>query len=447
MRNLAILMTTAAALAACGDGSGSSAIGSASSTAPVATPTPSATTTPTPTATAASSFVTPTTTKTYQAQAAVQAYGYTYNEGLSYKKDKIVDATGAPVLDSLGFPTYKLNTASRTLTGTGQGSQLYSANASTVRNPGVTVSYDPRNAQFTLNISQNGLSDAITFQDPAHRTDFHGLSTPQAGVPNLEIPGATDWRTKGVQYLQVDSGSSASVSDTSTFFYELPGTTTKYVTYAGFVRNHVEKPTEVIVADLTTSQTTIASSVIRYERAAFVYGEQSATAAIPKTGTASYSGNMIASMVNNPSFDTNPGAATYFQWLSGTANVGVDFATGAVTTTLSGTTLAPLLDRSPLLTPTAGVAAQASFVGAGAAFTASASGKVDLVTSGGFTGTFSNAQFVDAGKTTKVDIVGSTLDGAFYGPQADEVGASFRIVGGIPDQRVDIVGSFTGRKP
>ena len=43
-------------------------------------------------------------------------------------------------------------------------------------------------------------------------------------------------------------------------------------------------------------------------------------------------------------------------------------------------------------------------------------------------------------------IAGSSLDGAFYGPKADEVGASFRIVGGVPDQRVDVIGSFTGAK-
>ena len=40
----------------------------------------------------------------------------------------------------------------------------------------------------------------------------------------------------------------------------------------------------------------------------------------------------------------------------------------------------------------------------------------------------------------------SSIDGSFYGPNAVEVGGSFRIVGGVPDQRVDILGAFTGAK-
>jgi hypothetical protein len=441
MRNLAILLT-ATSLAACGGG-GAQSVSSTAAAAATGTSTPAATPTP------ASTFIAPTVTKTYQSQAAVQSFNYDYNETLNYTKDPVLNSTGQPVLDGLGNPTYAVNVNTRRLVGTSQTNQLYTANASTVRSPGVTVTYDPRNAQFTLVINQNGLSDNITFQDPAHRTDFRGATRPQIGVPNLEIPGATDWRTRGVQYLEVSTGSTATVYDVSTFFYELPGTSTQYVTYAGFVRNHFEDPIETTVSDSLQSQTRVARRVTKYERAAFVYGEQTPTAAVPRTGTGTFSGNMIASMVNNPSFDTDPNAGTYFQWISGTANVGVDFATGAVTTSLRGTTLAPLLDLSPAISPTntTGFTYQTAFLNAGATFTASATARIDLVTTGGFTGTFSNAQFVDGTRTLPVDIVGSALDGAFYGPVANEVGASFRIVGGIPDQRVDIVGSLTGKRP
>lgn len=446
MRNLAILLT-ATCLAACGGGDAQSV--SSSAIAAAATGAVAGTATPAATATPASTFIAPTTAKTYQSQAGVQAFNYDYNETLNYTKDPVLNAAGAPVLDQLGNPTYLINLNSRRLVGTSQGSQLYTANASTVRSPGVTVTYDPRNAQFRLVISQNGLSDDITFQDPAHRTDFRGATRPQIGVPNLEIPGATDWRTRGVQYLEVSTGSNATTYDVSTFFYELPGTTTQYVTYAGFVRNHYEDPIETVVSDQLRSQTRVAKRITKYERAAFVYGELTPTAAIPRTGTAAFSGNMIASMVNNPSFDTDPNAGTYFQWISGTANVGVDFGSGAVTASLRGTTLAPLLDPTPAINPTstAGFTYQTAFLNAGATFTASATARIDLVTTGGFTGNFSNAQFVDGTRTIPVDIVGGSLDGAFYGPAANEVGASFRIVGGIPDQRVDIVGSLTGKRP
>ena len=37
-------------------------------------------------------------------------------------------------------------------------------------------------------------------------------------------------------------------------------------------------------------------------------------------------------------------------------------------------------------------------------------------------------------------------DGAFYGPNGEEAGGGFRIVGGKPDERVDIVGAFVGKK-
>ncbi|MDB5710610.1 MAG: transferrin binding protein-like solute binding protein, partial [Sphingomonas bacterium] len=43
-------------------------------------------------------------------------------------------------------------------------------------------------------------------------------------------------------------------------------------------------------------------------------------------------------------------------------------------------------------------------------------------------------------------IAGSSIDGAFDGPNGEELGAGFRIVGGTPDQRIDILGVLTGKK-
>ncbi len=392
-------------------------------------------------------FVAPTEKKTYQSSAAVQSYSYNYNELVHYDKTVVKDAGGNDVLDANGFPTHQLDLDSRALVADYHGAQLYFGNTSTVRSPGATVTYDPRNATFTVAISQNGLNDNVTFQDPAHRTDFDGATTPQIGVPNLETGDPSSWRDKGVQYLEADTGSTATTYDVSTFFYELPGTTTKYVTYAGFVRNHFEDVIETVQADTTTEQVALLSRKTALERAAFVFGEATDVSKVPKTGSASFSGNMIASMVNNPTFDTT-GDSTYFQWLNGTANVAVNFGTGSVTTTLAGTTLAPMYDPRTLKTPTdtSGYTFDTVTIPAGAAFAASSTGRIDLVGTGGFTGTFTSAGFTSGGTTTPVDIVGSSLDGAFYGPAAQELGATFRIVGGIPDQRVDIVGSFTGKK-
>ena len=255
------------------------------------------------TAAAAGTFVAPTQTKTYQATGGVQSYTYTYDERSTA-------------------------TASARL----QTEQLYSAGAATVRNPGITVSYDPRSAEYTLTIAQNSVSQNITFQDPAHRTDFGGAAQPQDGVPNLQ--------DQGVKYLQVRLSDDANTYDVATFFYEQPGTSTKYVTYAGYVRNRYEATAQTVSTDgLVTDRT----RKTLLERAAFVYGEQTSASAVPTVGTASYTGNMIASMANNPDFENS--GQTYFQWINGTQKTTVDFAAATVGTALTGTVGAPLLDQ------------------------------------------------------------------------------------------------------
>lgn len=441
MRNL-IVLTSTIALAACGGGMGAQTAGSSAVTGnstPTASPTPVHT------------FVAPTEKKTYTGQSAVQAYKYDFEEIYHYNKIQ----TGT---DAFGRPVYQIDDNSRTLLGAGQNNELYTANAATVRSPGVTVTYDPRNAQFTLQISQNGLSDNITFQDPAHRTDFSGLRTPQNGAPNLETGNVAQWRLKGVQYLEADTGSVGGNYDVSTFFYDLPNDAThQYVTWGGFVRNQYNKPVEETLTEDSSQRVTKATRNTRYERAAFVFGEVTPNAAVPTTGSATYTGGMIGSMVNNPDFDVNPNASTWFQWIQGTASVAINFASGTYTTSLSGTALTPLFDNATSAYPagtlvrpgsTGGVNfPTAGYVPAGATFTAAGAGTIDLVNKGGFTGTFTSAAFNSATRGAQpIDIVGSSLDGAFYGPAAQEIGASFRIVGGIPDQRVDIIGAFTGKK-
>jgi hypothetical protein len=423
--------------------------------------------------------------KTYQGQAASQVYTYEYTEAVETQKIKardtdgsflrtstgdfvftvlpqtytLRDANGEPILDpATGRPTVITELAPRRLLQAYQGPQLYEPFTTGVRSAGAQVTYDPQNAQFTITLKQPGIADTITFQDPAHRTDFDGAVKPQDGVPNLEVGDPSSWRDKGVQYLQV-SNSTSTDYDVSTFFYELPGTTTKYVTYAGFVRNQYGTPFETVTFDTAGYQYSDLKRKTRLERAAFVYGENTPTGDIPKTGTATFSGNMIATMVNNPEFDNNPDQSTYFQWLKGTADVSVDFAKGSVNTTLAATVLAPLIDSRAIQLATDvpgfqtdpnGVVYSQAVIPQGATFAATGAGTIDLIHTGGFTGGFSSAQFdyvdgLGVAQTSKVDIVGGSLDGAFYGPKANEVGATFRIIGGIPDQRVDIVGAFTGK--
>lgn len=309
------------------------------------------------------------------------------------------------------------------------GSTLYEGNASTVRSPSGQISYNPRDGIFTITFTDTkaGLSDNLRFQDPAHRTDFRPYVTPQWGVPDLE----------GFNYLESISNGAADPNDVSTFFYQRPGTSTTYVTLAGFVRNNP-------AADKDT-----------FKRGAFVFGDQTARGQIPASGTGTYKGGFIATMVNNPTFDGPDQKASYLQWMQGSSTTTVDFGKNAVNLQLSGTVNQANMSgyqvsNADLSIPT------------GATFTASANAAINLIGTGGFTGKFDSASFTytpqgaPAPVTKNVDFASvnaatstagaSSVDGTFFGPDAVNVGGSFRVVGGIPDQRVDILGAFAGAR-
>lgn len=402
MRNRLVLVSLAA-LAGC-SGGGNQTVGSAGSVAPPGSGSGSTTT---------HSFVTPTEAKTYSAIGGVHRYQYSTDDR---------------------------DTAD-------QYSEIYQGNASTARNSGITVAYDPRDAIFDVRIvdAAAGTNDMLRFQDPVHRTDFGGARQPQGGTP--DIAG------KQIQYLQA-GGNTGSISydpaqsttfpvgdaggtrDVSTFFYQKPGTTTDYVTLAGFVRNATS------VVTVTPPGGAAGSEYLRQdntlERAAFVYGERTQNSAVPRTGTATFTGEMLATMVYNDRLDINANASTYFQWIDGSATTTVDFAANTFTNSMTGTVFAPQFDA---------FTSRIATIGAGAGFAASGSGQIDLVNAGGFIGQINSASFTQGGVTTAVNIAGSSVDGTFYGPTANEVGGGFRIVGGTPDERIDILGAFTGAKP
>jgi hypothetical protein len=407
MRNY-LLLASVSMLAACGGGTGAQTVGSTAAPVGGSTPTPTG------------SFVSPVEAKTYAGLGVAQHYDY-YT-----RSDR-----------------------------NGQGGQLYAGDANTVRDSGISVTYDPRDAIFDITISRGKASVSVSgnrFQDPAHRTNFGGAIQPQASVPNLNLPA-----DKGIQYLQTSAGSGnlllagtnsadptvsatyavgdqAYSSETQTFFYQKPGTTTKYVTYAGYVRN-----------SLGVTQVTDAGSTVPYlkntyslDRAAFVYGEITNNNAVPTSGTGTYTGDMLATVVFNPLLDALPNTPTYMQWLSGSQTSIVDFGAKTVKTTLTGTASAPAFD--------AYTNRNVSLPG-GSTFTAHANSTIDLIGKGGFTGSFADASFVRPGMADfPVVIAGSSIDGAFYGPNGEELGAGFRIVGGTPDQRIDILGVMTGKK-
>lgn len=392
------------ALTACGGASGpqsagssappagSSGSGNGGSGGGVSTPTPSPTPTPTPTTTP--NFLDVSTETTFNAVGAFQSLG--------------VKESGDPAT---------------------AGATLYAGNASTVRTASGTVAYNPRDGIFTINFGDTkaNISQTVRFQDPAHRTQY--LSW---GVPDLDK----------FNYLEaVGPSGSTSRRDTITFFYQRPGSQTTYVSLAGYVRNAYE-PTPgdpgVFVADTDSN----------FERGAMVFGQQTLRSQIPVTGKASYAGGMLATMVTNT--NAMDGKPSYFQWITGTASIDLDFGNSTFTNLiLSGTVSSANYAGATLPDSATGVTP-------GSTFNATGSGRIDLTSTGGFTGTFSSAAFssTNGGVVPVFDHVNpnnstagaNSIDGTFFGPNAVNVGGNFRIVGGKPDQRVDILGAFTGAK-
>ena len=342
----------------------------------------------------------------------------------------------------------------RSLRTTTQINQLYQGDATTVRNSNLKIAYDPRDAIFNVSFSNGlaGTTGASRFQDPVHRTNFGGAVEPQLGTPNL----ATGlWNIAGVQYLQ--SGSSANVTqsrpvagapdefqfdlidqstagsyDATTFFYQKPGTDTQYVTFAGYLRNKAS-----VSYDGKTGLTTQVNDL---ERGAFAYGEITANSSVPTSGTGTFNGTMLATMVFNDQPDINANFDTYMQWIAGSATTSVDFGANTFSLSLDGKVGAPMFD---------GTSGQHSVL-KDAQFRAIGGGDINLVNAGGFFGQFNEAWFINpgvAGNRLDLVIAGSSINGAFYGPQAQEVGGGYRIVGGTPDERIDILGTFVGKRP
>lgn len=355
-----------------------------------------------------------------------------------------------------GNQVYEYNTDDR-YTRNQQG-EKYAGNTTTIRNSSIKISYNPADAIYELVVNDptTGAQTNTRFQDPASRTDFGGTKEPQWGTPNL--------LNTNIQYLQagdgnprspydrsgngfVDSGTNdippsgtpgSSYQSTSLFLLK-PGKETQYVTFAGYVRNALSFASFTLEGETVEHDQTL----WHLERGAFAYGATTAKDAVPTLGTGTYTGSMLASMIFNPTIDGQDASGlndlpNYFQWIEGTANIAVDFAQSAFSLNLSGQVLEPQIDQY--------TAPAATVLPAGARFTASGKGDINLVNFGGFKGFVNSASFTAGTTQRAVNIAGSTIDGAFYGPKGEEVGGGFRIVGGNPDERIDILGAFVGKK-
>ena len=407
-------------------------------------------------------FANPTEEKTYQAVGASHSYQYS-------------NTTAYDVNDFINDPN-DFNDQEYNILADGQSGQIYQGNATTVRNSNLSITYNPRDAIFDISLTDGdaGVSTATRFQDPLHRTDFGGALEPQGGVPQLS--------TAGMNYLQAGSasnvffptaaqgftgnlsniapilvdGENSGSYDVTTFFYQTPGTDTQYVTFAGFLRNKINltrqflpddeivyllnpdgtRATDVNGNEIPIGPTSVVNNSYDFERGAFTFGEVTSNSQVPTTGTGTFNGTMLASMVFNNIADITGDASTFFQWIEGTANANFDFGANTFNLALNGTVFAPEFDLS---------APRFAFMPGGSMFDATGAGQIDLVGAGGFLGQFDQAWFTTP-TNQRIDLViaGSSVNGAFYGPNGTEIGGSYRIVGGTPDQRIDILGTFVG---
>ena len=210
-----------------------------------------------------------------------------------------------------GAHSFEYSTDDRARVGNGlQYDQLYAGDASTARNSGISVTYDPRDAIFNIAIqtSPGGVDARYRFQDPVHRTAFGGLEEPQGGVPNLTSSGFLYLEAGGLaantvfdptQSTVFPVGEDKASVDLATFFYQKPGTTTKYVTLAGFVRN-----ASTVALVEPDGRPSYLRQDYKLSRAAFAYGERTGNSAVPKTGSGTYNGAMIATLVTTRSLMT-----------------------------------------------------------------------------------------------------------------------------------------------
>jgi hypothetical protein len=353
-----------------------------------------------------------------------------------------LDVTSTTTFDVVGgFHALDTTTTTKTQHGTSSTSvsSLYTGNAATVNAPNGSISYSPRDGVFTLTLSDTTarVSHTYTYQDPAHRAQFTGAQFAQFQIPNLP----------DFNYLQVLDGNAQPV-----FFYQRPGSKTTFVSLAGFsrVEESSSTGTDGVAAPDTTTTTT---AIFKGERGAFVFGQKTPIGQVPVSGSATYSGDFIASMVNDPT----GGGGSYMQWITGTNKLNVDFGAKTASLALAGTVGDAFAQGTPIQNGAVAIASGSQFNAVGTA-------AIDLTRNGGFTGAFTlntpghnNVGFTSGTTFTGIDFASvaaggstagaSSIDGTFFGPNAVNAGGNFRIVGGIPNQRVDILGAFSGAKP
>jgi C-lobe and N-lobe beta barrels of Tf-binding protein B len=323
------------------------------------------------------------------------------------------------------------------------GGQFYEAEQPQNLSEKVQITRDPRDATYSLVVGAGGAARNLRWQDPAHRTLF-----PQTAIPANPITGQqlyTDFdvpRNKpNIEYFESASAKPSGYI-ANTLFFERVGVNTKYVTWMGYRTTEFTQTDATVVNVLNTDTATYADDVREEtrtvdetsvtDRSAFVYGINTLAKDVPKTGTATYNGSLFATSISNSTFDT----------IWGTAQTKVNFATDAVDLKLTGT-----FENSRLAFGATGTALVQRPAIPNTALTPTAEQPVSRLV-GGFTQMTIGATIFTSSPNASLPntFQAGTIEGGFFGPGAIEIGGAFRIVGGQPDTRIDVMGAFTGKK-
>ncbi len=234
-----------------------------------------------------------------------------------------------------------------------------------------------------------------------------------------------------------------------------PGTN-KYVTWAGLrstvYTNDFSRAATVITNgdgnDYNDTEVVKESEQdkVKIDRSAFVFGMNSLAKDIPKTGTATYEGSLFANYIYTAPYSGPATDQTKLDTIWGKAISTVTFATDAIGINLSGK-----LETSGENFSAIGSAIIQRPDIPNAALNATAEQPISR-----FVGSFSAVTIGTRALTPNINaslpntFQASTVEGGFFGPTTTgapvELGAAFRIVGGVPDERLDILGAFIGAR-
>jgi C-lobe and N-lobe beta barrels of Tf-binding protein B len=287
----------------------------------------------------------------------------------------------------------------------------------------VTIDFNPRDAVYSIKANTASIVADARLQDPQHRTVYQqGLVPTLANYKYKESPTGKDTPAMNANVTE---------REVNTIFVRDVGTgagQTQYVTIAGFVKQ-TYKEKEVSRPSAPETMTLGVDFDSEISRSVFAYGLNTTYKDIPKSGSATYTGEMFAHVIITRQ---NNNTGNDLRSIVGTSSTTVDFGSGKLNLTLGGNVT--------------------GFLGDTRAF--AATGAMDIfkpvkdTENSQFTGAITNWSFGAYNATNGVTVptAASTVEGGFFGPKGEEIGGAFRIIGNRPDERIDFLGAFTGRK-